>query len=373
MHVGVHLEFKGDRKEPLGDMLRRVIVAFERAGIQPTVTATFADAPGGIRSVSAVDRALKKNASLSRLQQEHPGMPQAGLPPTSCLTNVGSAESFPVELLLLLADGVPRSLPFHAISINLTHNAFGVLEQTSPFAPKTGVTIGDSWWVNGRTRVMHTLYVVEGEAAARKLPDPPTNVASILRDFGKPKRKGQLVPTLPVATPRERMNAGAHRVAARDIAMRYRATMRDVVERAKLPFALPPASEARTTSLGASGALKPALVDAFQSRGFDCRGESGTFTLRRRTAANHVVSLELDVGTWSRSLSASLRVIGPDGHASVLIPADGRDAHGQYPIGDTENWTRIVANLTAVVDELERSFVMEIESAWGAAPEWFSP
>jgi hypothetical protein len=33
--------------------------------------------------------------------------------------------------------------------------------------------------------------------------------------------------------------------------------------------------------------------------GYDCRGESGTFPLRRRTPADLTVELLLDVGTWS--------------------------------------------------------------------------
>jgi hypothetical protein len=45
----------------------------------------------------------------------------------------------------------------------------------------------------------------------------------------------------------------------------------------------------------------------------------------------------------------------------------------QYPIGDTVNWTRIVANVGAIVDELERTFVVEIEAAVGPAPDWFEP
>ena len=53
------------------------------------------------------------------------------------------------------------------------------------------------------------------------------------------------------------------------------------IERIGLPHDLPPASEARLTSRGASGPLKPTLVEAFKPRGYDCRGGSG----RSRSAA----------------------------------------------------------------------------------------
>lgn len=95
--------------------------------------------------------------------------------------------------------------------------------------------------------------------------------------------------------------------------------------------------------------MKPTLVEAFAPRGFDCRGGSGTFTLRRRISANHIVELEL------------------------LPPVSVRAGGGQYPIGDTTNWERIVANVAVIVDELERTFVQEVEAAVSGAPEWFEP
>ena len=140
-----------------------------------------------------------------------------------------------------------------------------------------------------------------------------------------------------------------------------------------LPHELPPASEARLASRGASGPLKPTLVDAFTPRGYDCRGGSGTFTLRRRTARNHVVEVELDVGTWSRSLTFMFHVRGPGFKATLMPPVTAGDAARQYPIGDVASWKRIVENVVAIVEELERTFVADIEAAVDPAPEWFEP
>lgn len=51
-----------------------------------------------------------------------------------------------------------------------------------------------------------------------------------------------------------------------------------------------------------------------------------------------------------------------------------RDASaGQYPIGDAAQWQKIVENLGAMVRELDRTFVPEIEQAAGPSPEWFQP
>ena len=81
----------------------------------------------------------------------------------------------------------------------------------------------------------------------------------------------------------------------------------------------------------------------------------------------------MDVGTWSRSLTLTFSVCGPGFNATLMPPVTVRDDGRQYPIGDTANWERIVANIGAIVDELERTFVPEIEAAVGAAPEWFEP
>ena len=66
MHVAVQMEFKADRREPLGDMLRRIAAQFEQAGLELTTGATFSD--GMVASkTSAIDRALKKYPHLEAM------------------------------------------------------------------------------------------------------------------------------------------------------------------------------------------------------------------------------------------------------------------------------------------------------------------
>ena len=47
--------------------------------------------------------------------------------------------------------------------------------------------------------------------------------------------------------------------------------------------------------------LKATLERHFRPLGYSCVGGSGTFTLRRRTAANHLVEVFLDVGTYGHA------------------------------------------------------------------------
>jgi hypothetical protein len=378
MNVTVQMDFKADRKEPLGDLVRRVAAQFERSGLQPEIFAAFSDPPAGIRPTSAVERAIRKHPHLARFERTDAPLQGANLPPIRRLTNGDPSNPFPMPDIVSLADGVPRSLPFHAVNLHFGHADFGRTTFFPGLAPPTGIGIHDSWWVNGRNRSLSAFYVVEAEESSKKLPDPPAAIREILAGFGKPKRTAQFVAPRAPAAPAASSDRGGRSVP-REIALiipivtKYRNGMTAMIERIGLPHDLPPAAEVRHSSIGATGPLKPALVEAFTPRGYDCRGGSGTFTLRRRTAANHVVEVELDVGTWSRSLTFMFHVRGPGFNATLMPRVSARDIALQYPIGDTESWTRIVANIGAIVDELDCTFVGEIEAAAGPAPDWFEP
>jgi len=69
-------------------------------------------------------------------------------------------------------------------------------------------------------------------------------------------------------------------------------------------------------------------------------------------------------------LTSMFHVHGPGFNATLILPVTLRGG-GQYRIGDTENWERIVANLRVIVSALEQTFVPAIEAAAGPAPEWF--
>jgi len=164
--------------------------------------------------------------------------------------------------------------------------------------------------------------------------------------------------------------------AVKAICASYRARLGEVVERAGLPHALPPAAEARSVGSGAvvAGPRKPALDAAFKTMGYMCRGGGpGVFHLTRRTSGNLTVELYLDVGTWSHEISAFFRVHGAGFDASLAIPVGPSIPPSQYPIGDAAQWGKIVENLAAMVRELDRSFVLEVEQAAGASPEWYFP
>jgi hypothetical protein len=370
MHVAVQLEFKSDRKEPLATLVRRVTGLFESHGLQPEIQASFSDGPDILRKTSAVERAIKKYPHLASLERNNASQLGAHLPPIRRLTNRDSSTPFLLRDVLSLADGVPRSLPFHVVDMNFGHPDFGPIVFPASQAPTPGIALHDGWWVNGRNRSLTAFYAVEGEATAKKLPAPPAAIAAILAGLGKPKRTAQFIaPEIVASAP----SVPREIALVNPILLKFKHGMRALIERARLPYDLPPAGEARQKNLGASGPLKPTLVEAFEPRGYDCRGGGGMFTLRRRTTTNHIVDVELDVGTWSRSVTFMFSVRGPGFNATLMPPVTARDDSRQYPIGDTANWQQIVGNIAAIVDELDRTFVAEIAAAVDPAPEWFEP
>lgn len=98
-------------------------------------------------------------------------------------------------------------------------------------------------------------------------------------------------------------------VAVKAVAVKYRDSIAEIVARANLPHDLRGNAEMSRGSLGVhAGPKKPALERVFKPMGYTVSGgtggATGSFHLRRRTAANATLELMLDCGTWSHSLLA---------------------------------------------------------------------
>ena len=364
MNVIVHQKYRANKKEPLAAMLRRILDAFAAASLTPEITASFADGPD-VGGVSAENRALKKYPDLVPFVSNEPAIP--GLPATQRLAGSPSGSRLPLDAVLVLAEGVPRSLPFNAIEVSFGHPEFGMTEAVLGL-PLVGVHVGDNWWINGRKRSLRALYSVTADPESSDLPAPLPGVAAVLELLGTPQKSQTMVmPETADAPSRDAMDR-VHEVTAR-----YRAELGTVLERASLPHDLPPLDDVLGDPVG-SGPLKPTLVAAFTPRDYSCRGEPGRFLLERTTSHGNRVILDIDVGTWSRMVTAQYVVTGAGGGTRLRIPVCVRAAESlQYPIGDGANWERIVANIASVVDEFDRTFLVEVEEVIGPSPDWFDP
>ena len=394
MRVALLTTFAASRKEPLVAMMDRVHQGFADAGLQPFIRFNFAD--GGVVSFSSVDRVLKRHPELARFVTEASPAPQLGIAGARRLSNgplsQGANEAIPYATLQAIAAGVPRSFPFHGVVLHFHTPEFGELMAVPSFMPGTmaGVLLSDSWWVNGRQRSLTACTMVDVEAGAKKLPSLQGPVATVLAACGKVRKTiqaplPQVTPIGPV--PGVRLPSGIAvpsanpqlAIAAKAIAVKYRDTMPEIVARAHLPHDLPGKAEVPTSAMGiAAGPKKPALERVFKPMGYSVSGgtgsATGSFSLRRRTAANSTLELRLDTGTWFHAVMAMFLVYGLGWKATLTLPpAPNAVAGGQYPIGDAEQWQKIVENLGVLVGELERTFVPEIEAVTGPSPEWYQP
>ncbi|MGR4064474.1 MAG: hypothetical protein ACLQPV_03395 [Vulcanimicrobiaceae bacterium] len=377
-------EIASSRKEALSALVERVHAAFLAEGETPAVRFALADAQFG--SVSSVARVLKRYPGLERFATAAPVPPgtesliAAGKPatPRRMLTNLpgspAAGEVVPLETLVAIAAGVPRSFPFHKVVITFRSPAFGKDIHTRLGMSATGIVIGDSWWVSHRERSLTALATADDDLASTTLSRGSVVAAAIMERCGKLK-KTQRVDALyadmdPAAA--QQAVAGKARVAtaAKAIQAGYRNRLAEVAALADLPHDLPPASVARSvTAYGVTtGPKKPAILRTFAPLGYAVGYESGTFRLSRQRPNGVTVDVSIDVGTWSRKLTAMMIVRGPAFSAVLSLPVT-RDAEdfAAYPLGDAERWQQLVENLAAVVAELDRTFVPDVEAAARAA------
>ncbi|UGA47249.1 hypothetical protein HU230_0014865 [Bradyrhizobium quebecense] len=426
MLVAVFSVFAASRKDPLVDMAEQVHAGFLAAGLgEPTVRLRLSDPPltaeiaavqtiAGTKRISSIARVVKRWPELERFVRTTgsvgPGKAEARV--LSNVTETGAVEAIDFAILKEIAQGVPKSFPCHAIDLHFSVPGFsdgpqlpaqpdlqtlrglmragvdiGAGHPTSP-----GISVHDKWWVNGRQRSLAALRIVEADPQAKKLPAPPADLATLLSACGKVRKTIQVPMVATPAATAAAVSPGGLTPdmddAIRTVVRGYRAKMTELLD--TLPHDLPHQVEnVAATPPGGSpsaGPKKPDLVRAFTPLGYDCRGESGSFRLQRRTPGNLTVRLQVDVGSWNSSVAAFMQVIGMvNGHgfkATLPLHASRRAVRGevrgvelpsQFPIGSAERWTQIVDNLATLVAALDRSFVPEVEAISGPSPEWFRP
>ena len=299
MQVALMTTFAVTKKEPLADLLERIHAAFLSSGLgEPSILFTFSDSPVP-KSSTAIDRLLKKHPEFARFTGERSFVPN--MPPIRQVSNrpgfAGEGQSVPFSTLLAVAAGVPKSLPFHGVSMHFHSPEFGVPFPfaTTPIDP--GVMVTDSWWVNGRNREVSALTSVDADPAAKTLPPHPAKVAAVLAACGKVKSTVQLpfaASGTPAAPPQIARPSDEVSKAVTKVIREYRSRLPEIVERTA-PHDLPPALEAmkHIDFAATTGPKKPALVRAFKPMGYDCQAGHGTFTLRRRTTTHLTVEISL--------------------------------------------------------------------------------
>lgn len=380
MKLYMRMEYRATRKEPFGDMLRRIYEGLSQGGVPVQYRFTFADhLVAGM--VSSVARAVKKFPHLATLVTTEPLPPLLRVKETDRVgppAIVGDASTLDFGQLAEVADGLPRSLPFRVADVRFFTEEFGnaparVMAGASAAEAilhghfNTGMRASDTWWVNGRNRHLGAAYVVEVPAGSRKAPLPGGALGAFLATLGKPRTAAQF----PIEETKEGEKVVVKGKAQAPpelaaLAERLRERMPELTAGARMPHVI----ESARAEHGQSP-LKPALEKHFKPMGYACKGGSGIFTLRRRTAGNHVVEVSLDVGTWSRSLTGHFHVYMQDFQLRLPMPVSAELNARQCDIGDAERWEKLVENMAAFTAHLDREVVPEMEKVAGPAPSWF--
>ncbi|HKF46694.1 MAG TPA: hypothetical protein VKB38_05005 [Terracidiphilus sp.] len=380
MKLYMRQEYRASRKEPFGEMLRRIYEGLGQGGVPVLYRFTFADhlVPG---MVSSVARAVKKHPHLAPLVTTQPIPPVLSAKDPERVGSpaiIGDATKLEFAQLAEVADGLPRSLPFRLADVRFYTDEFGkappavATERTELSALlhghfNTGMRAADTWWVNGRQRHLGAAYVVEVTEGNRKVPLPGGALGKFVATLGKARTVAQF----PIKESEEgeavvvkgKSQAPPELVA---LAEQLRARVPELIAGARMPHAIESARAEHAQS-----PLKPALEKHFKPLGYACKGGSGIFTLRRRTAENHVVEVSLDVGTWSRHLTGHFHVYMPDFQIRLPMPASAELHAMQCDIGDADRWEKLVENMAAFTAHLDREVVPEIGKVAGPAPAWF--
>lgn len=408
MLVAVVQVLTASKSEPLAAALTRIYSAFHTAGLgEPLLQFTLVDAAplsGLVNRVSAVARAVRRYPELEPFAgHAAPIVGRTG--PIRSLSNLdayGGVAPVPFLLIEQIASGIPRALPFAAAHIRLSTPSFSVdPERLIPenrvrmslsklgvapdliHAVAPGVTIQDTSRGGGRQRMIFAMTTTVADDADKRLPPPPAPVAALVAACGKPRRTLQQPisphePTYvwgrPHPLPPDRLLA---------IQNDYRCRIKVMAE--AMPHEILPLTGPGEALL--AGPQKPELQRCFTPLGYSCRGDNGTFALRRRTAANLTVELSIDVGTWSHSLTASYAILGisqqqefrlqvglpPSAQSKYLGERFGWDHYVQVQIGGPDRWRQLVENLASIVAALDASFARDAEAAAGPSPPWYQP
>jgi hypothetical protein len=120
---------------------------------------------------------------------------------------------------------------------------------------------------------------------------------------------------------------------------------------------------------------KAPLTKALKAVGFSVRkgrGAAGVYRYQKETPAHNAVAIEVDVGTWSRMVTARAAFVGPGGIQPMVLPLRSRATPLQYRIGDEAHWQRVCENLAAAAGWLVDRIVPLLDAQAGSAPRWLT-
>lgn len=389
--------FRIEKRESLGSLFQRVTDVLNQFGQTSKVYFYFEDQ--AIGSVSACDRLIKRFPVFESFAFTHA---EARANPPKIIKSISnfnnswdisyesqSATAISTEILSNVAVGVPRSFPFHYShfifdNVSLlntsepdTGDASSQVLQYSSRVPRSynnsAIVLDSHWWVSRREHHLTVIVALPIPTAGEEVVLLPEKTKSFIQAFGKiAEERLEIVYTQQEATERQAVIARLVSVTTR-----YNQNIGNIIQTLPLPHSLPSVEQVGLHGEEFKiGSMKDVLVKYFKSLGY-CyqakRSGHGIYSLTKLTPNNNELEIYLDVGSWSRSVTASFSFNGMSMSGSVGLPVSKNAIDvAQYPILSIEQWRQIVENLVVVVNYLEKTFAVEADEVSGSTPRWYA-
>ena len=370
IQIALRTEFKLAKGAQTAELIDAVHATFLRVQLNsPVVRFTMEEGVG--HKTSSIERVLRRFPEMRQFDHviSRPWGPGGQAQEVRRIGNDidSPVAGAPVDLstLLEITAGIPKRYPVFSAAVRVTDPAFGnePSANTGPlFWP--GLTIVDQWGLSKRHIALSALAIVEADPASDVPPTPANSVAAVLDACGQHSRPKQIV--LPGQDPNS-----VERIAV--IARDVETCLGEIVRRARMPHDFSKSDDHPPKQ--PAGPRKPTLVRAFRPLGYNCRG-GGVMSLvcSRRTKSNTTVRLHLDFGTSGSHVHPTYSVHWLGFSIALRLPVcPNSGLRAVNWIVDETRWRQIVENLTALVEELDRSVLPTIEEAARPTPAWYEP
>ena len=384
MRLFAHYAYRLTKADTTGSLFERVLRTLEGPPPVQFLLEDYADGSGVPRvkkcfpalasfersAVHAAGCALVHLVHLDARFREHvPGGPPKGIDTASV------AE---------IANGIPRSLPVHNAVFYFADVPWAGVSAQDPIGPVgtcyagpplpanpvPGILLTSHWWSTRRRLQLHATVPLATPAPAAR--EPPALSRAVL---GKLRELGQLrSPELRVLLEASEGLTPADASRLEGIVRSWDAGLPALLDELSLPHALSPEAGPESGS-GLTSPHKAALLSTFRPRGWkylSAASGQGFFSLAKESARGNKIGVYFDVGSTSHSCSSFAVVEGLGWRAAFQIAFVRGYRGAQYPIGDDAAWARIVENIAAVVEHLERTSLAQAEELSPPAPAWFA-
>ncbi|WP_232698670.1 hypothetical protein [Brevibacillus daliensis] len=391
MRIFTKFHFRLSKSDKTGDVFRKIVQALKEADVEFEPGIYVTDPGNG--TVSSVDRIIKKFPTMKEYEYMKSDW-GTDTPPNKALSNLNGGWDVPhhnqteisIEVLEGIADGIPRAYPSNKTTFvwsgakwddNDKHAIHANHEKANPGYPmsyySSSVILQSDWWVSGRTLNLWAMVELpapsEVDVKLERISEKAQKFISLL---GKIQKEELVI----VPSFEEEQDILKKREQALEITKWYD-TARKKWDAPHpyppFPHTLPNPSLLHDTDESVSP--KAVINQIFKSKGYKYLSNfsgRGIYTLVKRLPNNNRLVLEFDFTPIGRDLSCALTYQGLfwNNRVQVRITDNTDYCPNNYHITNTDILEKVVLNMAAAVDFLEKEYVPKITEIYGSSPVW---